>query len=122
MASPGHPYHPWYPVLLIGTDKAALYTRALVADVVDEQRHLAEPAWLLRVGIYLELLTCLGIVEAVRDDLGDLLDPEERDAFEGERFAPIRAHRPRRVARGLVAARRSPSRTVACRAPARSRT
>ena len=90
MASPGHAYHPWYPVLLIGTDKAALYTRALVADVVDKQRHLAEPAWLLRVGIYLELLTCLGIVEAVRDEVGDLLDPDERAAFEGERFAPIR--------------------------------
>ena len=88
--NPGHEYHPWYPVLLIGTDKAALYLRALVADVVDKQRHLAEPAWLLRVGIYLELLTCLGIVEALRDDLGDLLDPEERAAFEGERFAPIR--------------------------------
>jgi CRP-like cAMP-binding protein len=91
VVSPGHAYHPWYPVLLIGTDKAALYTRALVGDVVDKQRHLAEPAWLLRVGIYLELLTCLGIVEAVRDELGDLLDPEEREAFEGERFAPIRA-------------------------------
>jgi CRP-like cAMP-binding protein len=90
VASPGRAYHPWYPVLLIGTDKAALYTRALVADVVDKQRHLAEPAWLLRVGIYLELLTCLGIVEAVRDELGDLLDPDERAAFEGERFAPIR--------------------------------
>lgn len=90
VASPGHAYHPWYPVLLIGADKAALYTRALVADVVDKKRHLAEPAWLLRVGIYLELLTCLGIVEAVRSELGDLLDPDERAAFEGERFAPIR--------------------------------
>ena len=90
VASPGHAYHPWYPVLLIGTDKAALYIRALVADIVDKRRHLTEPAWLLRVGIYLELLTCLGIVEAVREELGDLLDPEERAAFESDAYAPIR--------------------------------
>ena len=88
--SPGHPYHPWFPVLLIGSDKADLYTRALVADIVGKQRYLAEPAWLLRVGIYLELLTGLGIVEAVRDDVGDLLTPGERADFESERFAPVR--------------------------------
>ena len=39
-----HAYHPWYPVLLIGTDKAALYTRALVADIVDKGSHLTDPA------------------------------------------------------------------------------
>ena len=84
-------YHPWYPALLIGTDKASLYTHALVADIVRKQRYLAEPGWLLRVGVYLELLTCLGIADAVRADVGDLLTPQERSAFESERFAPIRA-------------------------------
>jgi CRP-like cAMP-binding protein len=49
-----------------------------------------EPAWLLRVGLYLELLTCLAIVEVVRDEVGDLLSPEERAAFDGDTFAPIR--------------------------------
>lgn len=88
---PGAEYHPWYPVLRIGGEKAALYTNALVADIVDKQDHLTDPAWLLRVGIYLELLTCLGIFEAVRDDLGDLLSPEERRAFDDdEAFAEIR--------------------------------
>jgi CRP-like cAMP-binding protein len=91
VASPGNAYHPWFPVLLIGTDKASLYTRALVGDIVHKQRHLAEPGWLLRVGVYLELLTCLGIVEAVRTDVGDLLTPQERSAFESERFAPLRS-------------------------------
>ena len=91
VASPGNAYHPWFPVLLIGADKASLYTRALVADIVHKQRHLAEPGWLLRVGVYLELLTCLGIAEAVRADVGDLLTPQERSAFESERFAPIRS-------------------------------
>ncbi len=81
-ADPGVEFHPWYPVLTIGGDKAALYTSALVADIVGKQRHLTDPAWLLRVGVYLELLTCLGIFEAVRDDLGDVLSPEERTAFE----------------------------------------
>ncbi|HUH15084.1 MAG TPA: cyclic nucleotide-binding domain-containing protein [Gaiellaceae bacterium] len=90
VASPGDAYHPWFPVLLIGTDKASLYTRALVSDIVHKQRHLAEPGWLLRVGVYLELLTCLGIADAVRADVGDLLTPQERSAFESERFAPIR--------------------------------
>jgi CRP-like cAMP-binding protein len=90
VANPGRAYHPWFPVLLIGSDKAALYTRALVADIVDKQRYLTDPAWLLRVGIYLELLTCLGIAEAVRDEAGDLLTPMERAAFESERFAAIR--------------------------------
>ena len=38
VASPGNAYHPWFPVLLIGMDKASLYTRALVADIVHKQR------------------------------------------------------------------------------------
>jgi CRP-like cAMP-binding protein len=88
---PGPAYHPWYPVLAIGGDKAALYTSALVADIVYKERHLTDPAWLLRVGVYLELLTCLGIFEAVRNDIGDVLSPEERAAFENDStFAEIR--------------------------------
>ena len=85
-------YHPWYPVLSIGAEKAALYTAALVADIVGKERHLTDPAWLLRVGVHLELLTSLGIIEAVRDDVGDLLDADERDAYEnGDAFAELRA-------------------------------
>lgn len=80
--NPGPAYHPWYPVLTIGADKAALYTRALVGDVVGKERHLTDPAWLLRVGVYLELLTCIGIFEAVRGEVGDLLSPSERAAYE----------------------------------------
>ena len=75
-------YHPWYPVLRIGADKAALYTRALVQDITGAGEHLSDPGWLLRVGLYLEFLTFLGIVEAVREDAGDLLTPAERAAFE----------------------------------------
>jgi CRP-like cAMP-binding protein len=89
---PGCAFHPWYPVLRIGSDKAALYTRALVEDIAGKQRHLSDPAWLMRIGIYLELLTCLGIFEAIRDTHGDLLTAEEREAFEhSEPFAEIRA-------------------------------
>lgn len=79
---PGFAYHPWFPVLLIGGDKAALYTQALVADIVGKEDHLTDPAWLLRVGVYLELLTCIGIFEAVKDDMGDILTPAERAAYE----------------------------------------
>ena len=87
-----HAYHPWFPVLLIGAHKAELYTRALVGDIVHKRRHLADPGWLVRVGLYLELLTALGIVEAVKDDAGDLLTPEEREAFErSPAFAEIRS-------------------------------
>ena len=82
VADPGVAYHPWFPVLKIGGHKAALYTEALVADIVGKQYHLTDPAWLLRVGIYLELLTCVGIFEAVRSDVGDLLEADERAAFE----------------------------------------
>ena len=46
----------------------------------------------MRVGLYLELLTALGIVEAVKDDAGDLLSAEEREAFErSPAFAEIRS-------------------------------
>jgi len=91
VADPGVAYHPWYPVLQIGGDKAALYTAALVADIVGKDDHLTDPAWLLRVGVYLELLTCIGIFEAVKDDMGDLLSPEERSAYEtSEVFVEIR--------------------------------
>lgn len=86
-----HSYHPWFPVLLIGSDKADLYTRALVEDIVHKKRHLTDPRWLLRVGLYLEFLTCIGIFEAVKDDLGDLLSPAERAAYEASPwFAEIR--------------------------------
>ena len=87
-----HAYHPWFPVLAIGAHKAELYTRALIGDIVHKRRNLADPGWLVRVGLYLELLTALGIVEAVKDDAGDLLTPEERATFEdAPAFAPIRA-------------------------------
>ncbi len=85
-------HHPWFPVLLIGSDKADLYTRALVEDIVHKKRHLTDPRWLLRVGLYLEFLTCMGIFEAVRDELGDLLTPAEREAYESSpHLEPIRA-------------------------------
>jgi hypothetical protein len=91
VADPGVRFHPWYPVLTIGSDKAALYTEALVADIVGKEYHLTDPGWLLRVGVYLELLTCLGIVEAVRPDVGDLLEADERAAFESsDVFVDIR--------------------------------
>jgi CRP-like cAMP-binding protein len=89
---PGVEYHPWFPVLRIGGDKAALYTRALLGDIVGKEDHLTDPAWLLRVGVSLELLTCLGIFEAVRPDVGDLLTPEEREQFDhGDAYRDVRA-------------------------------
>ncbi len=87
---PGAAFHPWYPVLEIGGNKAALYKRALIADIVDKRRNLTDPCWLLQVGLYLEFLTFLGVAEAVREDVGDLLTPSERAAFGGPRFAEIR--------------------------------
>ena len=92
VSDPALTYHPWYPVLTIGADKAALYTAALVADIVGKEHHLTDPAWLLRVGVHLELLTSLGIIEAVRDDIGDLLDAAERAAYENsDAFSEARA-------------------------------
>lgn len=79
-------FHPWFPVLKIGSDKANLYTDALIEDIVHKKRHLTDPRWLMRVGLYLEFLTCLGIFEAVKDDMGDLLTPAERKAFEQHPF------------------------------------
>ena len=79
-------YHPWYPVLLMGSDKVSLYKRALIEDIVHKKRHLTDPRWLMRVGLYLEFLTCLGMFEAVKDEVGDLLTPAERSAFESSPF------------------------------------
>jgi CRP-like cAMP-binding protein len=91
LSDPGPAFHPWYPVLVIGGDKAALYERALVGDIVNKRRHLTDPGWLLRVGLYLEFLTCLGVVEAVKSEVGDLLTSAERVAFEeSPLFAEIR--------------------------------
>jgi CRP-like cAMP-binding protein len=88
---PGVAYHPWYPALRVGGDKAALYTAAVVADIVDKQHHLTDASWLLRVGVNLELLTCFGIFQALREEVGDLLEPDERAAFEeSEAFSEIR--------------------------------
>ncbi len=79
-------FHPWFPVLKIGSDKAELYTDALIEDIVHKKRHLTDPKWLMRVGLYLELLTCIGIFEAVKEDVGDLLSPAERAAYETHPF------------------------------------
>lgn len=81
-----HAYHPWFPVLLIGSEKANLYTDALIEDIVYKKRHLTDPRWLMRVGLYLEFLTCIGVFEAVKDELGDLLTPAERHAYENSPF------------------------------------
>ena len=88
VADPGPAYHPWYPVLVIGSEKAALYTRALIQDITGDGHHLSDPGWLMRVGLYLEFLTFLGICEAVEDDL---LSPAERAAYESDDFADLRA-------------------------------
>jgi len=71
-------FHPWYPVLAIGSYKAELYTRALVGDIVHKRHNLADPGWLVRVGLYLELLTCLGVFAAV--DPSVLSEDEQRVA------------------------------------------
>lgn len=86
-------FHPWFPVLSIGSEKADLYMRAIYLDIIQQKHFLTDPRWLIRVGMYLELLTCLGIFEAVKDDLGDLLSPAERAIFsESSLFAPIRKY------------------------------
>jgi CRP-like cAMP-binding protein len=79
---PGPGYHTWYPVLQIGSDKAKLYLEALIEDIVLKKSHLTDPLWLLKVGLYLEFLTFMGIVEAVREEVGDLLSPAERRAYD----------------------------------------
>ena len=84
-------YHPWFPVLCIGSEKARRYLRAIVGDVAGEKRMFTDPGWLLRVGLNLELLTCLGIFEAVRPMAGDLLSADERRALEEDpRLAEVR--------------------------------
>jgi hypothetical protein len=82
VSDPGPTFHPWYPVLKIGSHKAELYTRALIGDIVHKRRNLTDPGWLLRLGLHLEFLTFLGIAEAVKDEVDDLLTPAERLAFE----------------------------------------
>lgn len=84
-------FHPWFPALRIGGDRAALYLHAIRQDLAEHRRNLPDPAWLLRVGLYLELLTFLGIAEAVRDEHPDLLAPAERAVYsESPSFAAIR--------------------------------
>ena len=73
--------HPWYPVLCIGLQKARLYMASIASDLVDQKRALTDPGWLLRIGLYLEFLTCVGIAEAVRESI-DVLTPTERHLFE----------------------------------------
>lgn len=84
-------YHPWFPVLAIGTEKANLYLRAIHDDLQQHRRNLPDPGWLLRVGLYLEFLTCLGIYEAVKGEVPDMLSPAERRVFEeGPLFEEVR--------------------------------
>lgn len=87
----GVAFHPWFPVLCIGVEKANLYMKAIRGDIAHDGRMLTDPGWLLRVGLYLELLTCLGIVEVVRGQI-DLLSTEERALYErSPRLSEIRS-------------------------------
>ena len=84
-------HHPWFPVLEIGTEKARLYLAALRQDLAAQRRHLPDARWLLRVGLYLEFLTCLGIYEAVKDEHPDLLTWAERQHLStSAALAPVR--------------------------------
>jgi hypothetical protein len=84
-------HHPWYPVLSIGMDKARLYLEAIESDLARHTTHLPDPRWLVRVGLYLELLTALGIIEAERAEHPELLSAEERHQLEtAPALAPIR--------------------------------
>jgi CRP-like cAMP-binding protein len=83
--------HPWFPVLCIGMQKSRLYMESIAADLVEQKRALTDPGWLLRVGLYLEFLTCLGVAEAVRDSI-EILTPMERLQFENApKHAEVRA-------------------------------
>lgn len=84
-------HHPWYPVLAIGKTKADLYMRAIFQDLDDQTAHLPDPRWLLRVGLYLEWLTFLGIVDALGDRGRALLTDDEREQLAAASVAPIRA-------------------------------
>lgn len=84
-------YHPWFPVLTIGMDKARRYLDAIRCDLDQHSTHFSDPRWLLRTGTYLEFLTCLGIAWAVRDEYPDILSADEWRALEhGAQFARIR--------------------------------
>lgn len=84
-------HHPFFPVLEIGTEKAGLYLAALRQDVAAQRRHLPDARWLLRVGLYLEFLTCIGLCEAVREEHPDLLSATERQQlFTSAALAPVR--------------------------------
>jgi CRP-like cAMP-binding protein len=83
--------HPWFPVLCIGLQKSRLYMASIASDLVEQKRALTDPGWLLRIGLYLEFLTCLGVAEAVRESI-DILTPQERHQFENApRHREIRA-------------------------------
>lgn len=87
----GPAYHPWFPVLTIGADKARRYLDAIRCDLDQHSTHFSDPRWLLRVGTYLELMTCLGIAWAVRDEHPDVLEAHEWRAIEhGAGFARLR--------------------------------
>jgi len=94
--APGRPgltpaHHPWYPVLAIGKTKADLYMRAIFQDLDDQTTHLPDPRWLLRVGLYLEWLTFLGVVTALGERGRALLSADEREQLAtAPVFAPIR--------------------------------
>ena len=62
------------------------------ADIVGKEYHLTDPGWLLRVSVYLELLTAIGIIEAVRPDVGYLLQSDERAALHSDTFSAIRRY------------------------------
>lgn len=84
-----HTYHPFYPIVQIFLTTSQLMTEALTQEILHQKRHFIDPLWLLHLEIYLEFITCLGIIEAAKQDIGDLLTSAEREAFAQADFALI---------------------------------
>jgi hypothetical protein len=87
-------HHPWYPVLVIGKQKALNYTLLLQRDWSLQTKNFGDPCWLMRVGTYLEYLTGFGVYEAVRDVDGFdriLSDQQQRCFLEGCQFSFARS-------------------------------
>jgi len=76
-------HHPWFPVLSIGANKAHNYMLLVQRDFSLQKKNFGDPCWLMRVGKYLEFLTCLGIYEAVRTnfDYANMLTDEQQKCF-----------------------------------------
>jgi len=84
-------YHPLYPIVRMISDRAAITKSSIIKDNIRKKVFLSDALWLVRFELYLEFLITISLLEAAKNDIKDILTPEERTLYQNSpEFSKLR--------------------------------